>query len=63
MNIKNAYDLLAKEYLSKIRPYGCDGCMAELFCIENMYKKSRSPQEDCPERLKEYLRRRRYEIG
>jgi len=37
--------------------------MAELFCIENMYKKSRSPQEDCPERLKEYLRRRRYEIG
>lgn len=59
MDIKTAYNQLIKEYLSKIEPFGCDSCVAEIFCIENMYKKGRCPQDDCPEKLKEYFRRKR----
>lgn len=59
MNIKDAYDQIVKEYLGKLKVYGCDGCVAEFFCIDNMYKKSRNPVEECPERIKEYLRKKR----
>lgn len=58
MKMKDAYDLLIREYLGTLKPLSCDSCIAEFFCIENMYKKSRCPQRDCPERIKEYLRAR-----
>lgn len=59
MKMKDAYDLIIREYLGTLRPLGCDGCVAEFYCIKNMYKKSREPQNDCPDRIKEYLRYRR----
>lgn len=55
MNRRNAYELLIKEYLSKCRESGCDGCIAECYCIENHLRKSRYPQDDCVEKLKNYL--------
>lgn len=59
MKKTEAYDLLCKEYLSKCRKYGCDSCIAETFCVINGLRTDGSPQDDCPEKLKAYLRRRR----
>ena len=56
MKQSEAYDLLLKEYLSKCREDGCDGCVAEIYCIKNNLRKDRYPQNDCPEKLKKYLR-------
>ena len=50
-----AFDLLCKEYLSKCRESGCDGCVAEFYCIENHLRKDRYPQNDCLEKLKKYF--------
>ena len=55
MKQSDAYDLLCKEYLSKCRESGCDGCVAEFYCIENHLRKDRYPQNDCHEKLKKYF--------
>lgn len=59
MKQKDAYDLLIKEYLSKCNETGCDGCIAEFYCIENHLRTDRYPQKDCPKKLKDYLRQER----
>lgn len=56
MRKDEAYSLLIKEYLSKCREHGCDSCIAEYYCIENNLRRDRYPQDDCPEKLKKYLR-------
>ena len=58
MKKSEAYDLLCKEYLSKCREAGCDGCIAQCFCVVNNQRHDRYPQSDCPEKLKSYLRQR-----
>jgi len=55
MKQSEAYDLLCKEYLSKCRESGCDGCVAEFYCVENNLRKDRYPQNDCHEKLKKYF--------
>ena len=57
MKQSEAYDRVIVEYLSKCKETGCDGCIAEFYCIENNLRTDRYPQKDCPEKLKEYLRR------
>lgn len=57
MKQSEAYDLLCKEYLSKCRESGCDGCVAEFYCIENHLRNDRYPQNDCPEKLKKYFQK------
>ena len=59
MRLSEAYDMLCKEYLSKLSEYGCDGCVAEYYCIENQLRKDRFPQKDCVDKLKEYFRKER----
>lgn len=59
MKKTEAYDLICKEYLSKCREYGCDSCIAETYCILNHLRTDRYPQNDCPEKLKAYLRQRK----
>lgn len=56
MKQKEAYDRICEEYLSKCKEVGCDGCIAEFYCIENGLRSDRYPQEDCPKKLKDYLR-------
>lgn len=56
MKKSEAYDLLCNEYLSKCREVGCDGCIAQFFCIANHLRHDRYPELDCPEKLKAYLR-------
>ena len=51
MKQKDAYDLLIKEYLSKCNETGCDGCIAEFYCIENHLRTDRYPQKDCPKKF------------
>lgn len=58
MNISDAFELLVVEYLSKCKEYGCDSCIAQIFCIENNLRTSRYPQDDCPDKLKKYLEQR-----
>ena len=59
MKQTEAYDHIIKEYLSKCNETGCDGCVAEYYCIENHLRTDRFPQKDCPEKLKDYLRLKR----
>lgn len=54
MKMKDAYERIVKEYLSKLTT--CDECIAEYFCIENRLKKARVPQDKCESNLKDYLR-------
>lgn len=56
MKQSEAYDLLCKEYISKCEEIGCDGCIAEYYCIENHLRADRYPQKDCIDKLKSYLR-------
>lgn len=56
MKESEAYDRIVKEYLSKCRDYGCDGCIAQFYCISNGLREDRYPQKDCPEKVKKYLR-------
>ena len=56
MKKDDAYELLVKEYLSKCRDSGCDGCVAEYYCIKNNLRTDRYPQNDCPDKLKDYFR-------
>lgn len=56
MRQAEAYARLCKEYLSKCRDCGCDGCIAENYCIKNDLRTDRYPQKDCVEKLKAYLR-------
>ena len=56
MKQSEAYDRIIKEYLSKCKETGCDGCIAEFYCIENSLRYDRYPQKDCSEKLKKYLR-------
>lgn len=58
MNILDAFELLIVEYLNKCREHGCDSCIAQIFCIENNLRKSRYPQDDCPDKIKKYLEQR-----
>lgn len=58
MKKSDAFDLLVREYLDKCQEYGCDSCMAEFFCVENSLRKDRYPQNDCPDKLKSYLKQR-----
>lgn len=60
MKKSEAYELLIREYLGKLESNfdGCDGCIAEHYCIKNRLKTTRLPQADCPEKLKAYLRQR-----
>lgn len=46
---------LIKEYLSKCKEYGCDSCIAQIYCIENNLRESRYPQDYCEENLLQYL--------
>lgn len=57
MKQSEAYDRVVKEYLSKCEKIGCDGCIAEHYCIENHLRADRFPQKNCPEKLKGFLRR------
>ena len=57
MKQKDAYEQLCREYLGNCKV--CDSCVAEVWCIENQVKKSRVPQKDCTEKLKEYFRQRK----
>ena len=59
MNKSESLDMICKEYLSKCKETGCDGCIAEFYCIENNLRHDRYPQEDCLEKLKDYLRKLR----
>ena len=62
MKQKDAYEQLCREYLGNCKI--CDSCVAEGWCIENQVKKSRVPQKDCVEKLKEYFRQRKlFTIG
>lgn len=56
MKKDDAYELLVKEYLSKCRDSGCDGCVAEYYCITNNLRTDRYPQDDCPDKLKDYFK-------
>jgi hypothetical protein len=56
MKKDDAYELLVKEYLSKCRDSGCDGCVAEYYCIKNNLRTDRYPQDDCSDKLKEYFK-------
>ena len=58
MKQSEAYELLRKEYLSKLQEVGCDGCIAEYYCIENNLRSDRFPQANCSEKLKQYLQHR-----
>ena len=60
MKKSEAYELIIREYLEKLKTNfeGCDGCIAEYYCINNQLKTTRSPQAGCPEKLKAYLRQR-----
>lgn len=58
MTKSDAYELIVKEYLSKCRESGCDGCIAQVYCIEHNLRTDRFPQPDCSEKLKDYLRLR-----
>lgn len=62
MKQSEAYDRLCKEYLSKCKGVGCDGCIAEFYCIENGLRSDRYPQEDCQKKLKDYLRQLRLKV-
>lgn len=53
MKMKDAYERIVKEYLSKLT--ACDECIAEYFCIEYGLKKARVPQDKCESNLKDYL--------
>lgn len=55
MQVKDAFDLICAEYIDKCRESGCDGCIAEYYCIENGLRHSRGPEKGCKERLKQYL--------
>ena len=54
----DAYDLLIKEYLTKCKETGCDGCIADGYCIENRLRTDRYPQQDCQKKLKDFLRQK-----
>lgn len=56
MKLSDAYNYLCKEYLSKCRGSGCDGCIAENYCIENHLRTDRYPKDGCVEKLQKYLR-------
>jgi len=56
MKQADAYTLMCKEYLSKCEESGCDGCIAEHYCIKNNLRADRYPQKDCVNKLKAYLR-------
>lgn len=56
MKQSDAYNHLCKEYLSKCRESGCDGCIAEYYCIKNHLRTGRYPQDGCVEKLQKYLR-------
>jgi hypothetical protein len=59
MNQSKAYEIIRKEYLSKCKESGCDGCIAEIYCIMNNLRTDRYPQPDCSEKLKDYLKQLR----
>jgi hypothetical protein len=59
MKQPEAYDHIIKEYLSKCKETGCDGCIAEYYCIENHLRTDRFPQNDCPEKIKKYFQSKR----
>ena len=50
------YDQLIREYLGKLYLAGCDGCVAETFCIENGLRSSRFPTEQCEQNIRLYFR-------
>jgi len=56
MDKTEAYEFLVREYLYKCKEYGCSSCIAECYCTSHGLKKSWLPQEDCPEKLKAYLK-------
>jgi hypothetical protein len=58
MTKDEAYNIIVKEYLSKCNETGCDGCIAETYCIRNGLRTDRYPQHDCAEKLKTYLRQK-----
>lgn len=55
MNIKEAYNKICKEYIDNLHEIGCDGCMAQIFCIKNDLRTDRYPQKDCVAKLQKYL--------
>lgn len=57
MKQKEAYEMIIHEDLNNIRnSFGCDGCVAWYWCTKNQKRKSRVPQDDCPDKLKKYMR-------
>ena len=59
MKIKDAYDKVCREYLSKCQC--CDECVAQTYCILHDLRSSRVPQEYCIDNLKSYLGRAKNE--
>ena len=55
MSKDDAYEILVKEYLSKLNITGCDGCVAQYYCILNNLRTDRYPQENCQFKIKEYF--------
>ena len=55
MKQSEAYNRIIKEYLSKCKDCGCDGCIAQFYCISNRLRTDRYPQKDCTDKVKEYL--------
>ena len=58
MKQADAYDLMIKEYLAKCKYYGCDGCIAEYWCIRNDERKLIT-DDKCVKKIKQYLRERK----
>lgn len=58
MKMKEAYELIIKEYLDKCTC--CDECIAQYYCIDNYLRIGRTPIDNvnCVDKIKEDLRRR-----
>ena len=62
MKIKDAYEHLCREYLSKCAEYGCDSCVASIYCTLNKLRGSRAPSDPrCVQNLQAYFRDTRWD--
>ena len=57
VKIKDAYEKIIAEYLSKINC--CDECFASYYCIENELRTSREPKCQCLDNIKKCLKNTR----
>ena len=57
MKMQNSYDLLIREYLSKVED--CDSCVASVFCTISELRNSRYPPKYCVDNIKLYLKNKK----